>query len=204
MRVQLPDRPGSLGVVTSALGQVHADISAVEIIERGEDYAIDDFMLSLPTGTPVDVLITVCAALPGVDVMWVSTYPAHWGITADTDVVDAMAADPERAEAILVESAPTVFHCTWALIVDRHGTVTAVTELGPQDLPGQTGRFGDSSSPHVMTLGTDWTPGWGEHAVAVAPFRGGQRSIVIARPGPEFQRSELVRLRHLALLSDGV
>lgn len=139
MRVQLPDRPGSLGLVTSALGQAQADISAVEIVERGEGYAIDDFMLSLPTGTPPDALITVCAALPGVDVMWVSTYPANWGITADTDVVDQMVAAPDDAEVILMEAAPAVFHCTWALIVEASGAVRSVTELGPEELAADPG-----------------------------------------------------------------
>ncbi|MFV0452311.1 MAG: amino acid-binding protein [Propioniciclava sp.] len=203
MRVKLPDRPGSLGVVASALGEVQADISAVEIVERGDGYAVDDFMLALPHGTQPDVLISVCSSLSGVEVMWVSTYPAHWTITADTDVVDAMAADPDRAESLLMESAPAVFHGTWALLVDSDGTVQEVTELGPQNLTPDPDRFGDLSLPHSLTLASGWTDGWGEHAVAVAPLRGSGRSIVLARPGPDFQPSEVVRLRHLALLSDG-
>ena len=37
------------------MGTVDADISAVEIVEKGDGYAIDDFILSLPT--PVIILI---------------------------------------------------------------------------------------------------------------------------------------------------
>ena len=66
MRVALPDRPGSLGAVASALGTVKADIVAVEIVEKYEGYAIDDFMLSLPSHGRPDALITACAGLPDV------------------------------------------------------------------------------------------------------------------------------------------
>ncbi|MFV0407215.1 MAG: amino acid-binding protein [Propioniciclava sp.] len=202
MRLQLPDRPGSLGLVTSALGDVAADISAIEIVERHDGYAVDDFILDLPEGTPPDRLISACTALTGVEVMWVSNYPVHWGLVADTDAVDAMTEDPDRAEQTLMELAPAVFHCTWALIVDSAGQVQSVTHLGPQDLRADADRFGDLSTPHCLGLTAGWAAGWGEHAAAAAPFRTGERAIVIARPGPEFQRSELVRLRHLALLAD--
>ncbi|MDN6021167.1 MAG: amino acid-binding protein, partial [Acidipropionibacterium jensenii] len=47
LRVQLPDTPGSLGFVATAMGTVDADISAVEIVEKGPGYAIDDFILTL-------------------------------------------------------------------------------------------------------------------------------------------------------------
>ncbi|NUT99783.1 MAG: ACT domain-containing protein, partial [Saccharothrix sp.] len=35
LRVQLPDRPGTLGAVASALGEIGADILSVDVVERG-------------------------------------------------------------------------------------------------------------------------------------------------------------------------
>ena len=58
LRVALPDRPGSLGAVASALGDAHADISAVEIVEKGGGRVIDDFMLTLPGDIQPDALVT--------------------------------------------------------------------------------------------------------------------------------------------------
>ena len=58
LRVVLPDRPGSLGSVASALGAAQADINAVEIVEKGDGFVIDDFMLSLPAGHRPDTLVT--------------------------------------------------------------------------------------------------------------------------------------------------
>ena len=35
IRIQLPDTPGSLGSVATAMGTANADISAIEIVEKG-------------------------------------------------------------------------------------------------------------------------------------------------------------------------
>ena len=48
MRVTLPDRPGSLGAVATAMGGVGADINAVEIVEKGAGIVVDDFIVDLP------------------------------------------------------------------------------------------------------------------------------------------------------------
>lgn len=34
IRIQLPDTPGSLGSVATAMGTANADISAIEIVEK--------------------------------------------------------------------------------------------------------------------------------------------------------------------------
>ena len=57
VRVQLPDRPGALGTVATAMGRAGADISAMEIVEKGEGCVIDDFMLTIPAGALVDLLV---------------------------------------------------------------------------------------------------------------------------------------------------
>jgi hypothetical protein len=49
MRIALPDRPGSLGSVATAMGGVGADINAVEIVEKRVDGSVvDDFIVDLP------------------------------------------------------------------------------------------------------------------------------------------------------------
>ena len=60
LRIQVPDVPGALGKVATTMGTVDADISAVEIVEKGDGYAIDDFILSLPTETMPDTLVSTC------------------------------------------------------------------------------------------------------------------------------------------------
>src|SRR6476646_7711606 len=50
LRLLLPDRPGTLGAVATALGLVDADILAMDIVERSPDQAVDDIVVSLPSG----------------------------------------------------------------------------------------------------------------------------------------------------------
>ena len=42
LRLVLPDRPGSLGAVATALGTLGADILALDIVERSVGHAVDD------------------------------------------------------------------------------------------------------------------------------------------------------------------
>lgn len=200
LRVILPDRPGSLGAVATALGAAGADITAVEIVERGPGHVIDDFMLSLPSDARPDTLVTACAQLDDVEVMWVSVYPEHWGLHADVDLLEEMLAAPDDAHALFAEAAPTVFHATWALVLDRAtGAVTHRSSLAP-DGRLDTERLGDVTTARAGELTADWYPGWGDHELAVAPFPG-DSAIVLGRPGPGFRPSEVARLRHLAQLA---
>lgn len=200
LRVIIPDRPGSLGAVASALGAAKADISAVEVVERGDGLVIDDFMLSLPVGSPPDALFTACAGLPGVEVMWVSFYPENWDLTADVDALDEMMAHPEAAQRILADAAPSVFHCAWALIVDRTtGAVVHRTPLAPE-LDRVPSAFGDVGVSRTELIRSDWAEGWGEQEIAIARYQD-HHTIILGRTGPEFRRSELARLRHLAKLA---
>ena len=58
LRVQLDDRPGSLGSLAVALGSVGADILSLDVVERASGYAIDDLVVDLPPGAMPDMLIT--------------------------------------------------------------------------------------------------------------------------------------------------
>lgn len=203
LRVRLPDRPGSLGEVATAMGAVGADISAIEIVERGEGYAIDDVMLALPPEVLPDTLVSACNGVPGVRVLWVSRYQANWGIESDIATLNRMADDPDHAAEILTEEAPVVFHCHWAVLVRRSGPleVVAATGLAPDLDAAGLAAFGQLDTVRAAELPAEWQAGWGETTIAMAPLRAG-RTIVIGRQGgPEFLASELTRLRHLAALA---
>lgn len=204
MRVALPDRPGSLGQVASALGTVEADIHAIEVVDREDGYVVDDFMLSAPSTTLADSLVTACTALEGVDVMWLSHYPEQWGLQSDVDVLNMMTADPKKAERILMESAPAVFRVTWALIVDRTlPEVIAHTALAPELKGEQVATLGNLTEARSADLPSDWLDGWGETSICVAPLHDNLSIVVGRKGGPEFRASEVSRLRLLAGLAHG-
>lgn len=201
MRVALPDRPGSLGAVASAMGHAGADINAVEIVEKYEGYAIDDFMVELPVGVAADSLVTACESEPDVQVIWLSHYPEAWGLQGDVDLLNSMTEDPDHADQILTDQAPAVFRVAWAVLVDHRGQVLASSEMAPDLDPQGVAALGSLAELRSGELPDGWIPGWGETLIAVAPLRGETAIVLARRGGPEFIKSELARLRHLAALA---
>jgi hypothetical protein len=56
--VQLPDRPGSLGQVTTLLGRLGVDIRQMRVLERDGVCATDEFDVALP-GAVIDRMLPV-------------------------------------------------------------------------------------------------------------------------------------------------
>src|SRR5689334_20295774 len=48
VRVWLPDRPGALGLVASQIGAIGGDIVGIDVLERSEHVAVDEFAVLLP------------------------------------------------------------------------------------------------------------------------------------------------------------
>ena len=199
LRVLLPNRPGALGAVASALGAIDADINLVEIVDKHGDVEVDDFILELPAGRTVSSLVDACDGLPGVQVQWVRNYPRGGGIELDVALHRRMAVDGPHAGETLATAAPLVFRAQWSLLLDL-ATSPRVTfrspgspDLGPGDLP----RFAPFDSVHRVALEDGWRPGWEAHHAVVAPLPGCQAVVVGRRGEPPFFPSELARLAHL-------
>ena len=69
LRVYLQDRPGSLGLLAVSLGSVGADILSLDVVERGDSYAVDDIVVEVPRGSLPDTLITAAENVDGVRVV---------------------------------------------------------------------------------------------------------------------------------------
>lgn len=202
MRVSLPDVPGSLGAVASALGGVGADILAVEIVQKRDGLAIDDFVVDSPPDKLPDALISACQGLDGVNVEWISRYPEGGGLQSDLETLERMTNDPEHAAETLVSSAPAVFRSQWAVLVAiaSDGSVAAIssTPMAPDLSPTELQRLAPFDSTHRLSMDGAWIPGYDDSVVVVSPL-GGDRAIIIGRlGGPSYLDSEIARLGHLA------
>jgi hypothetical protein len=204
LRLILPDRPGSLGTVATALGEVDADIHAIEIVEhrRENGTAVDDVVVDLPPGVLPDRLVSACNSVPDVEVIWFSRYGAGGGLHMDLEAVEQMTSAPSEAVDILVEQAPSVLHADWAALLDGTGSeikVALETSATPE--------FGDLVNQWVplekaSTLAAPSHKGLSESVLVAAPLESNRRVLVIGRRGgPEFLGSEVARLSYLASLA---
>ena len=64
LRLVVPDRPGILGAVATALGAAGIDIVSVDVLERGGGLAVDDIVVDLPADRLPDSLITAALTVP--------------------------------------------------------------------------------------------------------------------------------------------
>ncbi|MDO4411933.1 amino acid-binding protein [Cutibacterium sp.] len=202
IRIQLPDTPGSLGLVATAMGTADADISAIEIVETGDGYVVDDFMLTLPPTTMPDTLVSACDMLDGVQVLWLSRYPENWSIESDIAALNRMSEDPEHSAEILCGAVPVVFHTQWAALFDDNGQVIISTALSPEFTPDGIARLTPMNRSHVTELEAGWMPGWGDTVIAVVPLSRGRCLVAGRQGGPGFLASELNRLQHMAALAN--
>ena len=203
MRITLPDRPGSLGAVATAMGGVGGDINAVEIVEKGNGVVVDDFIVDLPPNQLPETIVSACQHLAGVRVEWISRYPEGGGLQSDLEALERMTSDPVHAAETLVSLCPVVFRSNWATLIEVQpdGPVsTFSTTLAPDVTPQVAALLGPFEVTHRVDLHSGWSPGWGDTTVVVTPITQ-DRVIAIGRlGGPVFLDSEIARLHHLAAL----
>ena len=203
MRITLPDRPGSLGSVATAMGGVGGDINAVEIVEKGDGVVVDDFIVDLPPGQLPETLVAACQGLEGVRVEWIARYPEGGGLQSDLEALERMTADPGHAAETLVSLCPVVFRSHWAVLVQTgpdEPAMTFSTTLAPDITPDLAAGLAPFDVTHRLDLEAGWAPGWGDCTIVVTPITQ-DRVIAIGRlGGPAFLDSEVARLNHLAAL----
>ncbi|MCT9935070.1 amino acid-binding protein, partial [Planotetraspora sp. A-T 1434] len=114
LRIALPDRPGSLGQVTRALGSAGADITQVIVLDRGDGRALDDFTVYWPDAAPREYLVHALESVEGVriDGIWATreapgTYP-------ELEILKFLTTAGDRALATLIDSMPVLFSADWA------------------------------------------------------------------------------------------
>ncbi|HEY6748468.1 MAG TPA: ACT domain-containing protein [Mycobacteriales bacterium] len=205
LRVLLPDRPGMLGAVASALGQAGADILGVDIVERSAGVAVDDLIVDLPPGKLADTLITAAVSVPGVTVESIQRYYAGAGEAhRELELLEALATSPERAAELLVSGAPRIFRAGWAVVVryDERGPLVeaaspAAPDLAEVDLPWLPLARAQVLDPTARWVPPDWGALGTE--LAAAPLGDPDRAMLVGRPGgPAWRPAELLRLAHLA------
>ncbi|HEX4174863.1 MAG TPA: hypothetical protein VMP41_14530 [Acidimicrobiales bacterium] len=68
VRIALPDRPGALGLVASRIGAVGGDIVAINILEREDGRAVDEFVVEVDQEL-IDLLQSEIHEVDGVSIL---------------------------------------------------------------------------------------------------------------------------------------
>ena len=193
LRVSLPDVPGSLGRVATAIGEAGGDIEAIEIVEKRFDgTAVDDVFLEMVEGTMPDAVVSACTDVDGVEVLWITRYAAGGNVFLDLEAVEDLTARPERALDRLIDLLPVVFRSDWGARLHRTRGIVRSTEAAPVDLP-----FTATDRCALVDAASD-------DLVVSCPMGEDEVVLIGRRGGPDFLGSELARLDHLVSLARSI
>ena len=205
MRVRLPDRPGALGAVATALGGVGADILSLDVIERGPGWATDDIVVELPPDRLADSLVTAAATVEGVQVESIRPYAGQIDPHRELELLDRLAEDPASGLPRLCDGVARVFRAGWALVLDvpvaGQSQVLASGGAAPE-LESLAVPWWPAGPTRTLDVDATWAPAdWARLGteLAVAPL--GKLGLLVGRPALRWLPSELVRLQHLAAIA---
>jgi hypothetical protein len=192
LRVELPDVPGSLGRVATAIGMAGGDIEAIEIVEKRHDTgtAVDDVLLETAPNAMPDSIVSACNALDDVRVVWISRYAAGGNLFLDLEAVEELTADPEGALNRLVDLLPVTFRADWGARISKSDGVVHATGAAPSGLAWpqiERAEILDSEDENAVVAG--------------ARLNKSEIVVIGRRGGPDFLDSEIARLGHLVGLA---
>ena len=197
IRLRVPDRPGALGRVASAIGAASGDIAGVDVLASEAGHALDDVVVQVRDAGHLDDVLTALAGVPGAGVLGVHhpepPLPGH----ADLQLVAQVLARPGRSLQTLVDGAPAALGVDWAAIVHaepgRDALDVVATGAGaPAPLPGTL------AGPFRLRTFRLELPDGPPHPTALVPLDGCPLGLLLGRAGGlEFHSRELWRLGQL-------
>jgi hypothetical protein len=199
VRVWLPDRPGALGLVASRIGALGADIVGVDVLERSDHVAVDEFAISLPSVDLVNLLVREIEAVDGASVeecRLVGRFPDPRldALESVERLCDARGRDDVcRA---LVDAVRAEFDADWAAVVDREHVIAAAGTSVPEGRVLAALAAGTAASPAVASGEA------GPDDLATARFPTGEMVLLAGRDGHPFRRRERRQLIALTRIAD--
>jgi len=207
IRVVLPDRPGALGAVASALGQAGADILSVDIVERSAGHATDDLVVELPADRLADSLVSAASSVEGVRVESIRPYAGVIDPFRELELLEKLAVNHPDAPTVLADGVCRLFRSGWALVLQapeiegRPSTVIARSAAAPE-IETLATPWWPASPPRSLNAEEDWAPStWATLGteLAVAPL--GSNAVLVGRPALRWLPSEIIRLSHLSSIA---
>jgi hypothetical protein len=185
VRVWLPDRPGALGLVASRVGAVDGDIVGIDVLERGETVAVDEFAVELASLDLLELMVREVEEVDGVsveEVRVVGTFP-----DPRLDALESAAALCETTSVTqlhqtLVEQTRREFLADWSALLARDDVVARGGGAPPPDEMLRALAAGTAASPLVA----DGTTGPDDLAVAKLDVH--ESTLLVGRDGHPFRR----------------
>ncbi|MPZ71489.1 MAG: ACT domain-containing protein [Actinobacteria bacterium] len=208
LRISLPDRPGMLGAMATALSDGGANIVALDVIDREEGEAIDDLIVEAPGGL-AEALRRSAEDVPGVIVEAIQPMDA-WRdpVTPMELAAELVEGEPGQVIGKLVTGLPVALWSTWAFVLRAGYPIPGVLAATPgaPSLDNVDTPWMPIDSPrrfaHAMWMPPAWRMGRLGYQAAAAPLGDQDTALLLVRRiGPRFRPSELRQVGLIARLA---
>ncbi len=205
VRVWLPDKPGALGRVASAIGSVGASLVGIDILEHGGGWAIDELIVDAVDSTnAVEKINAALMLIEGVNVEDIRENP-HETVDARLDALETASELVEQQKAqglreVLVDRARYALAADWAALISLvPGDDTFVSEGNAPSVVWLRAFVEGSRSSEAVAAGTS-----GPDDTAWAELQDAKSALVLGRAGRPFRSRERIQLFALVRIADRV
>lgn len=203
LRAWLADRPGALGALASALGEVGADLIGIDILERDAMRVVDELTVNVPDSVGVSELARGVAGVADVQIEDIRPVVDRLAYPGSDPLDLAVGLGEARSPGDLAESlahgVAAVFAGDWAAVVRGDDDLQIVT-AGQAPPAGWLRAFVSGASSQVVTTSGELC---GPRDVAWALLDQAGASAVVGRGGPPFRSKERHQLTQLCRIADG-
>jgi len=199
VRVWLPDRPGALGLVAARIGCVGGDIVGIDVLERSEGIAVDEFAVALPSLDVLDLLAKEIEQVDGTSVEEFRVVDAFPDPRLDALESAARLAEADSVDDLrdtLVGHLRREFLADWVALLRDGDILTASGDTHPAAEFLSMLAAGTSASPKVADGTT------GPEDLLVAALGNHDATLLVGRNGHPFRRRERAQLVALARIAD--
>lgn len=214
LRVSIPDRPGTLGALATAMGQGGTNILSLEVVERHGGFAVDDLSVEAPGGMQ-QALEKATEQVPGLVIEDVRPAEAFRDILAPMELAAKLAEGPAKsAVSTLIEHLPDALGASWAAAVQLRpeGLEVLSISMGAPSLADMKTPWLPLDGPRRLSEATWMPPRWravpasetgfaGPEAAAAPLFHSESGILIARRRGPRFRSSELRQLAALGRIA---
>jgi len=199
VRVWLPDRPGALGLVASRIGAVDGDIVGIDVLERGENVAVDEFAVVFRRPVTLELLVREIEEVDGASVEEIRTidhFPDPRLDALESATTLCATKTVAQLHETLVEQTRAEFLAEWSALVADGAVLASAGELTHDASVLSALVAGTAASPLVADGTT------GPDDLAVATLGEHRAALLVGRDGRAFRRRERAQLVALAGIAD--
>ena len=194
IRVSIPDQPGTLGRIASAIGVAGGDVHEILVLSADLGRATDDVWVRVGGPDHLNRLVRALSSIRGVEVEGVRSNVSEVSRLGELELISAVLANSDLQ--VLVDQAVAGLDATWAAVVDQ--PFVGVSDHRPPRVLVSSAQGPAIDSELDLPIRLASRDSAQDGALVVVPLPPTPGALVMSRlEGPSYHGAEIFRLGEL-------